>query len=143
MLALRRSEPPSARAQAIHDRCYRNRLIFARSMISSPRPLRTALIMNRLKPVICSSVIVGGMESSCRCTTTSTSMGPLCSRASLRNHRSYLLGEFRGEPQKTRGFRDLCEIRIVEIRREFEDAGGFHFQLDERQCIVLEGATTT
>lgn len=43
---------------------YRNRLILARSMISLPRPLRTALSMNRLKPLICSRVIVGGMASS-------------------------------------------------------------------------------
>ena len=42
----------------------RRRLTFARSMISSPRPLRTAFIMNRLKPFACSRVIVGGIESS-------------------------------------------------------------------------------
>src|SRR5580692_8633366 len=37
----------------------RRRLTRARSIISSPRPLRTALSMKRLKPFICSSVIVG------------------------------------------------------------------------------------
>src|ERR1700681_3785735 len=55
---------------------YRNRLIFARSTISSPRPLSTALSVNRLKPFTCSAVIVGGMESSCRLTSTSTGAGP-------------------------------------------------------------------
>ena len=42
----------------------RKRLTFAKSTISSPRPLRTAFIMKRLKPFACSKVIVGGIESS-------------------------------------------------------------------------------
>src|SRR6266550_4573047 len=59
----------------------RNRLIFARSTISSPRPLRTALRVKRVKPFICARLIVGGMESSCRWTKTSTRAGPSCFRA--------------------------------------------------------------
>jgi hypothetical protein len=35
-----------------HTNVYRRRLTFARSMMSLPRPSRTALIMNRLKPLI-------------------------------------------------------------------------------------------
>src|SRR5262249_43305990 len=42
----------------------RTRLTRARSMISSPRPLRTAFIMKKLKPLACSKVIVGCIESS-------------------------------------------------------------------------------
>src|SRR5579863_10263696 len=37
-------------------------------MILFPRPPRTALIINRLKPLIWSTVVVGGMESSWRLT---------------------------------------------------------------------------
>ena len=61
----------SSEAHSIADRAgqqssgvYRNKLISARSMISSPRPLRTAFIMNRLKPLACSRVIAGGIASS-------------------------------------------------------------------------------
>lgn len=43
---------------------YRNKLTLARSMISSPRPLKTAFSMNKLKPLACSRVIVGGIASS-------------------------------------------------------------------------------
>jgi len=59
----------------------RNRLIFARSTISSPRPLITALSVKRVNPFICARLIVGGMESSCRWTKTSTKAGPSCFRA--------------------------------------------------------------
>jgi hypothetical protein len=41
---------------------YRKRLTSARSTISSPRPLRTAFNAKRLKPFICSKVIVGGIR---------------------------------------------------------------------------------
>src|SRR5271163_1572980 len=61
---------------------YRSRFSLAISRISSPRPLRMALNMKRLKPFACSKVIVGGMASSCRATETSTSAGPLCFSAS-------------------------------------------------------------
>ena len=43
----------------------------ARSITSSHLPLRTARIMNRLNPSACCTVIVGGIESSCRFTFTS------------------------------------------------------------------------
>src|SRR5258708_2585868 len=59
----------------------RNRLIFARSRISPPGQLRTALKGKRVKPFICARLIVGGIESSCRWTKTSTRAGPLCFRA--------------------------------------------------------------
>jgi hypothetical protein len=42
----------------------RNRFTRARSIISSPRPLRTAFAMNKPKPFACSKLIVGGIESS-------------------------------------------------------------------------------
>jgi len=44
-------------------------------MISSPHPLSTTFSMKRLKPFICSSVIVGGIESSCRETATANGIG--------------------------------------------------------------------
>ena len=66
---------------AIFASLQRRRLTLARSMSSSPRPLRTALSMNKLKPLACSKLTVGGMESSWRLTTTSTRAGPSCSRA--------------------------------------------------------------
>src|SRR5207249_10451283 len=65
-------------AKLIIGRCPVTRIVFARSSISSPRPLRAALSVDTSKPVACFNVIVGGIESSCRCTTVSTSAGPSC-----------------------------------------------------------------
>ena len=41
-------------------------------------------------------------------------------------------------PRHAGGLGNLCEIGIVQIRGEFEDAGGLHFQLDESQGVVFE-----
>lgn len=55
---------------------HRNTLVLARSMISSPRPLSTALIMKRPNPIIWSILIDGGRASSWRFTDTSSKAGP-------------------------------------------------------------------
>src|ERR1700739_1310008 len=49
---------------------YRMRFTFARSIISSPYPLRTALRAKRPKPFACSKVMVGGITRSSLLTRT-------------------------------------------------------------------------
>ncbi len=53
-----------------------SRLVLARLVIVSPRPLIIARTSQRLKPFACSSPIVGGIESSCVAVTTSSKAGP-------------------------------------------------------------------
>src|SRR5262249_18972095 len=57
--------------------CQRHKFETARSMTSSAWPLSTALTMNSVKPLAISAVIAGGITSSARLTTASTSTGPL------------------------------------------------------------------
>jgi len=58
---------------------------------------------------------------------------------SLRNHRfncsTWCLGP---EPEETRRLRHLCEIWVDQVCSKINDAGGFHFQLDKSQRIILE-----
>ena len=65
-------------SSAVIKRSQRNRLVSAKSRSSPPRPLSTALRAHKLNPIAWSSLIVGGMESSIRFTTMSTSAGPSC-----------------------------------------------------------------
>src|SRR5699024_11084299 len=55
---------------------------FARSMSSVPRPESTVRIAKRAKPAACSALLVGGSDSSCRSTTTSSRAGPSWARNS-------------------------------------------------------------
>ena len=56
-----KNDPATAlRCLAFHQNHRCKKLTFARSTISSPRPLSTAFRAKRLKPVISSMVIVGG-----------------------------------------------------------------------------------
>lgn len=52
------------------------KLVFTNSNTSSPRPLITARIMYRLKPLAWASLILGGMPNSCLAVTTSSNTGP-------------------------------------------------------------------
>ena len=65
-------------------------MVLARSITSSPRPLSTARTMYRLKPLTCSAVIVGGMESSWRFTSTSTSSRPVVAQGFLDSRSQFL-----------------------------------------------------
>ena len=62
--ALKRTVPLFLAASLTFGFCQQRRLTRVRSMISSPRPLRAAFIMKRVKPLASSKVIVGGIESS-------------------------------------------------------------------------------
>src|SRR5262249_22273707 len=59
-----------------------SKLVLARSITSSPRPLITARRSHTLNPLTSSGVMVGGIESSCLAITTSRRAGPSCFRAS-------------------------------------------------------------
>lgn len=76
--ATRRKDRPPLGACLLGSvrRCQRSRLVLTSSLISSPRPLRMARSMNRLKPLACSALMAGGMASSCLAVCTSTSTGP-------------------------------------------------------------------
>lgn len=57
-------------------------LVRARSKSSKPRPDSTVRIAKRANPLACSRVMAGGMDSSWRSVTTSSTAGPSCARNS-------------------------------------------------------------
>ena len=93
--------------------------------------------MKRLKPFACSKVMVGGMESSCRETGTSTNAGPsyFSACASIGSTSS---ASFRFQPEQARTLCDFCEVRIAQVGGEVEDPGGLHLQFDKGERIVFE-----
>ena len=106
-------------------------------MISSPYPLRTALSMNRLKPFICSSVIVGGIDEFLPAHDDFDQSGSVMLE-SLRDHRSHLIRCFGRQPQEPGPLGDFGEVRVVQVGAKIEDAGRLHFQFDKGQRVVLE-----
>ena len=59
-------------------------------------------------------------------------------REGLGDHRPNFLRRFCGQPQEPGSLGDLCEIGILQVGGEVEEAGRLHFQLDKRQGVVLE-----
>jgi hypothetical protein len=68
----------------IQDKIRRVMFVVIRSISSSPRPESTVRVAYKVKPLICSNVMVGGMDSSWRAVITSTSAAPSWSNAVLR-----------------------------------------------------------
>ena len=80
---------------------------------------------------------VGGMESSCRLTMTSTSAGPSCRKA-WATIGSNLVGRFSRQPQQAGAFSHFCKVRILQIGSELQNARRLHFQFDKGQRVILE-----
>ena len=93
--------------------------------------------MYRLKPTACSAVIVGGIDSSCRLTTTSTSAGPSCAKAaSSAGRRSF--GILDAGAENPGGLGELGEVRVDQVGAVGEPPGRLHLQLDEAERAVVE-----
>jgi len=102
----------------------RTRLVLARSMISLPRPSRTAFDHERLKPLIWSTVMVGGMESFLSAHDGFNQNRPVMLECLL-DHRPDLIRRFGPEPKNARSLGHLCEIGILQVCSKIEDTCGF------------------
>jgi hypothetical protein len=57
---------------------------------------------------------------------------------SLGDHRSNLIRSFRRQSQETSCFGNLCEVRVIKVCCEIEDANCLHFQFHKGQRVILE-----
>ena len=120
-----------------HSTASSRRLVLATSRTSSPRPERMLRVAQRVNPLACSAVILGGIDSSCRTVMTSMTAGPSCANAALEAVVE-LAGVLDPHAVQSDGARDFGEAGVVEVGAEGEDPVGLHLQLDEAQGAVVE-----